>query len=598
MTPPRAASRPPTPPTADRPRPLVVLGLLGTTLDAGTGRKRWGRWRPTVGLCQHEDLLVDRLELIHDARFERLAGTVEQDIASVSPETTVRRQVLDFADPWDFEEVYGALRDFAGAYPFDPEREDYLVHITTGTHVAQICQFLLTESRHIPARLLQTGPPRRGGHGEPRGPAPRRPSRESDANANADPHAAEERTPHDVAGEYRIIDLDLSRYDRLAARFEREHQDAVSSLKSGIATRNDAFNRLIERMEHVAGRTEDPVLITGPTGAGKSRLAARIFEVRRARQRLRGAFVEVNCATLRGDTAMSTLFGHRRGAFTGATTDRPGLLRAADGGMLFLDEVGELGLDEQAMLLRALEEKRFLPVGADREVSSDFQLVAGTNRDLLDAVRRGRFREDLLARIDLWTFELPALRERPEDIEPNLDYELESFAARRGHLVRFNREARARFLAFAAGPAGTWPGNFRDLNAALTRMATLAPGGRITPAVVDEEIARLQRSWGRRADPAGGSSSRDDAAVLASVLPAAAVEELDRLDRVQLAEVVRVCRASRTLSEAGRTLFAASRRRRRSTNDSDRVRKLLLRHGLDWATVTGGGASSEAPADT
>ena len=144
---------------------------------------------------------------------------------------------------------------------------------------------------------------------------------------------------------------------------------------------------------------------------------------------MEGPFVEVNCATLRGDAAMSALFGHVKGAFTGAIRDRPGLLRAADGGLLFLDEVGELGPDEQAMLLRALEEKRFLPVGADKEVKSDFQLIAGTNRDLSDAVRQGRFREDLLARINLWTFQLPALRERREDIEPNLDYELEQFAA-------------------------------------------------------------------------------------------------------------------------------------------------------------------------
>ena len=102
---------------------------------------------------------------------------------------------------------------------------------------------------------------------------------------------------------------------------------------------------------------------------------------------MQGPFVEVNCATLRGDAAMSALFGHVKGAFTGALRDRPGLLRAADGGVLFLDEIGELGADEQAMLLRALEEKRFLPLGGDREVTSDFQLIAGTNRDLADEVR-------------------------------------------------------------------------------------------------------------------------------------------------------------------------------------------------------------------
>ena len=137
----------------------------------------------------------------------------------------------------------------------------------------------------------------------------------------------------------------------------------------------------------IAGKA--PLLLTGPTGAGKSQLARRIYELKRQRQQIAGPFVEVNCATVRGDQAMSALFGHVKGAFTGARPIRPGLLRAADGGMLFLDEIGELGADEQAMLLRAVEEKHFLPVGSDREVQSDFQLIAGTNRDLATEVARG-----------------------------------------------------------------------------------------------------------------------------------------------------------------------------------------------------------------
>jgi transcriptional regulatory protein RtcR len=205
----------------------------------------------------------------------------------------------------------------------------------------------------------------------------------------------------------------------------------------------------MERIEHVAIHAREPILLTGPTGAGKSQLARRIFELKKNRHQVSGNFVEVNCATVRGDAAMSTLFGHFKGAFTGAVRDRPGLLRAANGGLLFLDEVGELGVDEQAMLLRALEEKRFLPLGSDREVSSDFQLIAGTNRDLAGAVREGRFREDLLARMNLWTFRLPGLTERPEDIEPNLDYELEQLARRRSLRATMSKEAREQFEAVA-----------------------------------------------------------------------------------------------------------------------------------------------------
>jgi transcriptional regulatory protein RtcR len=301
--------------------------------------------------------------------------------------------------------------DFARGYAFEPDREDYLVHITTGTHVAQICLFLLTEARHVPGRLVQTSPPTRKGEGGP--------------------------------GAFQIIDLDLERYGRLASRFAKERRDDVSYLKDGIATRNAAFNRLVERLERVAVASRAPVLLLGPTGAGKSRLARRLWELKKAKRQVQGPFVDVNCATLRGDGAMSALFGHERGAYTGAAEKRPGLLRAADGGVLFLDEIAELAPDEQAMLLRALEEKRFRPLGGDREVSSDFQLVAGTNKDLATEVRAGRFRDDLLARINLWTFRLPSLRERPEDIEA--EPRVRARGARAPHRnaqVRLSREAR------------------------------------------------------------------------------------------------------------------------------------------------------------
>jgi transcriptional regulatory protein RtcR len=426
----------------------VAVSLLGTMLDAGSGSRRWERWRPTVALCQNEDLLIDRLELLYAHKDEALADVIIKDIGSVSPETKIERRIIEFKNAWDFEEVYGALYEYARSASFDPEEEDVLVHITTGTHVAQICLFLLTESRHLPAKLIQTAPPRRG------------------------------RTPE--VGTYAIIDLDLSKYDRLASRFRQETRDDVSYLKSGIDTRNAEFNRLIERIEGVALHSTAPLLLTGPTGAGKSLLARRIYELKHQRRLVTGPFVEVNCATLRGDAAMSALFGHVKGAFTGALGERPGLLRAADGGMLFLDEVGELGTDEQTMLLRAVEEKRFLPLGSDHEVASSFQLICGTNRDLPADVVAGRFREDLLSRINLWTFRLPGLKDRPEDILPNLHYELDQFARTTGIHVTFNREAATRFLDFAASSETLWAANFRDLNGAVVRMATLAPGGRIT----------------------------------------------------------------------------------------------------------------------
>lgn len=531
----------------------ITFGFLGTTMDrASNGPDRWAKWRPTVSLCQHEDLLVHRLELLYDRRWAGLAKEVIADIKLVSPETEVVLHDLPFEDPWDFQEVYEKLYDFAQGYAFEPEKAEYFIHLSTGTHVAQICWFLLSEAGYFPARLLQTSPPKASGRGT------------------------------QSAGEYSIIDLDLSKYDRLATRFAKEQEQTLGFLKSGLATKNKAFNQLIEQIELVALRSKSPMLITGPTGAGKSLLASRIFDLRKQRAGLSGRFVEVNCATLRGDQAMSALFGHKRGSFTGAQSDRAGLLKEGDGGLVFLDEIGELGLDEQAMLLRALEEKTFLPLGSDKPVRSDFQLIAGTNRDLRASVAEKRFREDLLARINLWTFTLPGLAERREDIAVNVEFELQRFASTHRREVRFNKEALGSFLKFARGPEAAWSANFRDLNAAITRMATLAPKGRITEPCVEKEIVRLQEGWQRPGETAGVTAPK-----LESLLSDRQRQALDPFDAVQLEYVIGVCRDSRTLSEAGRKLFAASRQTKVKANDADRLKKYLARFKLDWAKVVG-----------
>lgn len=537
----------------DKMKKRVAFSILGTTLDVGKWDKRWSRWRPNVALCQQQGLFIDRVELLHDNHSETLAKRIIGDIGTVSPATEVNCNIVNYTNAWDFSEVYTKLRDFARDYPFDPDAEDYLVNITTGTHVAQICWFLLTEARIIPARLLQLSPPR---------------------YKDADPDAE-----IDVAGTHSIIDLDLSRYDEIAKRFASEREDAATFLKSGIVTRNQAFNRMIDQIERVVIRSTAPVLLTGPTGAGKSQLARRIYDLKKAQHKVTGPFVEVNCATLRGDQAMSTLFGHAKGAFTGAVGERAGLLKSADKGVLFLDEIGDLGLDEQAMCLRAIEDKRFLPVGSDKEASAEFQLIAGTNRDLGDDVQAGRFREDLYARLNLWTFQLPALRERPEDIEPNVDFELKRYLEREGQNVTFNKEARQYYLDFATGPHGHWHANFRDLSASITRMATLAPQGRITADEVKEEIARLSRLWRSKAgeDP--------DHETIEMVMGKDGANKLDLFDKAQLSAVLKTCGESQSASAAGRVLFAQSRQEKKSANDADRLIKYLARFGLSFDEV-------------
>jgi transcriptional regulatory protein RtcR len=538
----------------------VVVGMLGTTLDTGKGPQRWERWRPTVAICSQDDLEVARLELLHPPKWAALAELVAADVKQVSPGTEVRLHALPIDDPWDLEQVYAALHDFARAYRFDTERERYLIHITTGTHIAQICMFLLAESRHLPGDLVQTSP--------------------ADKTRQ---------------GTYQIIDLDLARYDRVAARFAREHADAATLLKAGIATRSAAFNRMIDELEQVAVASREPILFLGATGVGKSEMARRVYELKKTRRKLTGPLVEVNCATIRGDGAMSALFGHVKGAFTGAASARAGFLAQADGGALFLDEIGELGAAEQAMLLRALEEKRWPPLGADTEVTSDFQLLAGTNRDLPAEVAAGRCRADLLARIDLWTFRLPGLAERREDLEPNLDHELERASVALGVRVTMAREARTAFVTFATSDDAAWLGNFRDLGGAMKRMATLAPGGRITTAQVTAETARLRAAWDAQSPftlneaPTGPSrrvGAQDERNVVDAVLGTRAAQ-LDLFDRAQLEAVLRTCRASRSLSDAGRRLFAVSRAHKTSSNDADRLRKYLARFDLTFDELAG-----------
>lgn len=520
----------------------VVIGFLGTQLDRGKKR----RWKPTLSLVAHDHFRVDRLEILYDFRHHRLAVQVQREIEEASPETEVLLHELSLDDPWDFQEVYGKLFDFARAYGFDEDREKYHVHLTTGTHVAQICWFLLTESRHVPARLLQSGPP----------------------------------GPDEDTAKFDIIDLDLSRYNALKQRFDELSREYSDQLKGGIPTRNPAYNALIEQVELVASNSNDPILLQGETGTGKTELAERIYALKLDRRRVKGRLVHINCATLNGPDAQAVLFGQRRSYKGHPGSERSGLLREADGGILFLDDIDELGLQEQALLLHAMESGKFYPLGSDHEVTSRFQVISGTNRDLRSLAATGGFRLDLLARLNLWSFRLPALRERPEDIEPNLAHELARSERALGVQVGFNIDARETYLRFAQSPSTPWPGNFRDFSGSIRRLCTLAPRGRITRTMVKDEIQTLEADWhSARPDP--------NLQLVESVLGNDAAD-LDPFDLVQLAEVIRICRNATSMSAAGRVLFAQSRQKRTTQNDGDRLRKYLAKFGLDWSALDDG----------
>ncbi|MGG1353334.1 RNA repair transcriptional activator RtcR [Psychrobacter pacificensis] len=539
----------------------AVIGFLGTTLDNGFNDKRWQRWRPSVSLCLHDDLLVDELHILYSKRDKRLFNVIVDDVAQVSADTKVIGHRVTLASPWDFADVYAELYDFVTGFAFR-EDTDYLLHLTTGTHVAQICWFLLVEAGFLPADLIQTSPC----------PKP---------------------DQYDPQGRYQIIDLDVSRYDSLRARFEAEKAQHWQTLQANLVTQNAAYQQLIADIEKVATRSNAPILLMGATGAGKSQLATQIYALKKNKannKQALGAFVEVNCATLRGDTAMSVLFGHVKGAFTGAASSREGLLKSADGGLLFLDEIGELGLDEQAMLLTALEAQRFYPLGSDTPIDVSFQLMAGTNKDLRQAVADGEFRADLFARLNTWTFFLPSLKDRIEDLPANIDYELARLGSEQQYQYRFEPEARAYFEAFATSSEATWQGNFRDLSASMTRLTTLCEGKVIRMPDVKAEITRLKHLWAlpssaqHQADKADTPSLNEQQAhadtVLSRHLSSDDKDALDPFDAVQLAYVIEVCYQHSSQAAAGRYLYANSRNQLKSNNDSDRLRKYLMKFGL------------------
>ena len=216
-------------------------------------------------------------------------------------------------------------------------------------------------------------------------------------------------------------------------------------------------------------------------------------------------------------------------------------------------------------------------MGSDHEIASNFQLIAGTNRDLRQEVRAGRFREDLFARINIWHYVLPALAERREDIEPNIEHQLALVSQELGRTTRFNKEAYRAYLQFALSPQALWRGNFRDLASSIMRLATLAPQGRIQTELVAAEIERLTWLW-------QDETSTPQSATFhypAHFQP----EQYDLFDQIQLQQVIQVCRQQPSLAAAGRVLFQASRQQRNHNNDSDRLRKYLQRFGLTWADI-------------
>jgi len=329
---------------------------------------------------------------------------------------------------------------------------------------------------------------------------------------------------------------------------EAEHTLEESGFAATIVTRSPLMQTVLEDARRVA-KTDSAVLITGASGTGKEVLARALHDASRRAQR---PFVAINCTAVPAELLESELFGHKRGSFTGAQSDHPGLFRAADGGSVFLDEIGDMPGELQVKLLRVLQEREVRPVGETRTMPVDVRVLSATHSDLESRVTAGTFREDLFYRLNVVRLRIPTLDERREDIPLLVAHRLAQLAANGQPRRVYSPEAMETLVSAA------WPGNVRQLFNVVEQNVALAPGRIISAALV-------RRSLG---DPAGGLPSFDEA----------------RADftRTYLRQILEL---------AGGNISRAARLAGRNRTD---FYKLLNRHGIQPSEFKAGGREPAA----
>src|SRR5512138_2278934 len=279
-----------------------------------------------------------------------------------------------------------------------------------------------------------------------------------------------------------LMDMIRKAIDRTQER--AEHQQLKEQIRgqysfANIVGQSKKMKDLFELIESVAA-SDANILIQGENGTGKELIANAIHH---NSNRVRGPFIKINCAAIPNELIESELFGYRKGAFTGATTDKVGLFEMAEGGSLLLDEIGEMPPYLQTKLLRVLQEREYRPIGSDRLIRVDFRLICDTNIDLENALREGRLREDLYFRINTITLKVPPLRERTEDIPLLCNHFLAKFNERYGRTVRAISPAAYHLLI-----RNRWSGNVRELENAIERAVLVCKTGDIQPTDLPESI--------------------------------------------------------------------------------------------------------------
>jgi transcriptional regulator with PAS, ATPase and Fis domain len=381
----------------------------------------------------------DRVVLFSTPNTEKNTAATEKALRSLHPELPVEVRDLPLVDPTDYLAILKGLRahlqDICEAAP----QAQFFVAVASGTPQMHACWVLLTASGEIPARILHVRPPRFV-------------SKEQPLVSEVDLSSSE----------FPLVRANVGAIEPAESLPPADVETALRQL--GIVGDHPAVRNAFEMAATLANSTA-PIFILGETGTGKE-LFARF--IHRLSGRPLDRFVPLNCAAIPKDLVESILFGHKRGAFTGATNDQIGKFDQADGGTLFLDELAELPLPTQAKLLRVLQDGVVEPLGAKKPHKVNVRVIAATNQDVRKAIRQGKFREDLYYRLNVGEISLPPLRERRSDIPKLALHVLDRVNTTLKKPKRLSPDALRRLQQHS------WPGNVRDLENVIERSVRLA----------------------------------------------------------------------------------------------------------------------------
>lgn len=378
------------------------------------------------------------------------------------PDAQVSYSAISLSSPSAYQEIYPAAEK--ALITIDQKYADFqrTVHLSPGTPAMTAVWILLVKTR-FPSVCIESWFEKNTGK----------------------QHVNDVELPFDI--DARFTNEAIERSDERLVRLNSEGGEIQNAFE-GIVTEG-GLGEALRKAKKMAVR-DVPVLLLGETGTGKEVFAQAIHQ---GSLRSNGNFVAVNCGALPRELAESLLFGHKKGAFTGAHKDHSGFFAQADEGTLFLDEIGELPLDLQVKLLRALQDKNFTPVGGSEPQKSDFRIIAATHQNLMDRVAEGSFREDLFYRLAVGVIKLPALRSRPEDLDALVDFLMsqvnDELADQSGYQRKNIDESVRKLIASHA-----WPGNIRELKSTLMRAAVWTDGPLIDSESFEDAILKAPTS--------------------------------------------------------------------------------------------------------